>query len=315
MHEDLENWLNQVWTRRDELLAASKNEGFITGRGASAGMNNRGVSFIYKMYNDGEAASTADTKSLKAIKGELVQLETEIGQPPEAQNKSGWNKWNKGDMANADISELGNTFFHYRKRKSETVYRIYINAQLATRGQLFREIVVELWKVDGLNNAKVSTVDGRADSIVIYMETEESIQKALGSICAYHKVHPNLFGGALPKLVVPAEVDGYQMRGVGRAMEPPGFMLISTGGAFYRRKKGQSFGSYRAQLIFMALERTRQKVEGQSEEDRKAAFKRRADKYFRRAGIDPDRPADQATPEDLPSIDTIQNWVNTTKDT
>ncbi len=61
----------------------------------------------------------------------------------------------------------------------------------------------------------------------------------------------------------------------------------------------------------MALERTRLTVDGQSEQQRKTAFKNRVEKYFRRAGIDPDRPALQAEVEDLPSIATIQNWVNT----
>ncbi len=101
------------------------------------------------------------------------------------------------------------------------------------------------------------------------------------------------------------------MRGVGTAMEPPDFTLVSTGGSFYRRNRGQSFGAYRAELIFIALERTRLKVNGQSEQQRRTAFKNRVEKYFRRAGINPDRPAEQEEPEQLPSIETIEKWTNT----
>jgi hypothetical protein len=62
----------------------------------------------------------------------------------------------------------------------------------------------------------------------------------------------------------------------------------------------------------MALERTRMEVKGQSVQQRQQAFNRRVEKYFRRAGIDPDKPAMQRAVEDLPSIGSIEDWANKT---
>jgi hypothetical protein len=61
----------------------------------------------------------------------------------------------------------------------------------------------------------------------------------------------------------------------------------------------------------MALERTRWTVTGQTEQQRREAFKNRTTKYLRRAGIDPDRPALQSEVEELPPISSIANWINT----
>ncbi len=314
MHKDLEDWLNAVWDRRDELLRESKKQGFFKGRGASAGINNEGVGRIYDMYNepDSSAASSSDTNYLTALKGQLVELERQIGQPPEVQIGSNFTDWLPGAMANAREKALKDRFFHYRRIKnSPTIHRIYVNALLGVRGEVFREILVGLWNVKGLNNAKVASHADRVDTIVIYLQTQEATEKALTSICKFHKTNEHHFGSALPKLVSPASVDGRVMRGVGTAMEPPDFTLVSTGGSFYRRNRGQSFGAYRAELIFIALERTRLKVNGQSEQQRRTAFKNRVEKYFRRAGINPDRPAEQEEPEQLPSIETIEKWTNT----
>jgi hypothetical protein len=311
MHQDLNDWLDDVWKKRKEIVAASKVAGFIRGRGASYQMN-PGTMMIYRMYSGSGAASEVKTSYLKAMKGELVQLEREIGTPPEAQGVEEWVNWSKGDMAKAESKDLTNKFFHYRHNNRQSVYRIYVNANIATRGKLFREIVSSLWSLDSLSNAKVDTSDGRADTIVIYLETKIATENALASIAKYHRKNPNLFGSALPKLVVPADYKGYQMRGVGTAMEPPTFAVISTGGEFFRRDEMQSFGGYRSRLIFMALERTRWEVKGQSGQERQTAFKNRVEKYFRRAGIDPNRPAEQGAVEDLPPIATIQDWANKT---
>ena len=316
MQKDLEKWLDDVWKERVRLLAESKKQGYIKGRGASAGMEqNEGVGLIYDMYNEGGAITSSDGSHLEAMRRELVLLEAKINKAPEDQNK-GFTERLLGWVATVDISALSDNFLHYRKQKAQSVHRIYINAVPATRGKLFKGILADcnLWGVDGLHNAKISSPDdgGRVDTIVIYLGTEKAVEAALGCIAAYHKANKGEFNAALPKLVVPASDNSYKMHGVGTAMEPPSFTLISTGGQFYARRKGQSFGAYRAELIFMALERTRLDVQGQTELHRKAAFKKRVEKYFRRAGIDPDKPALQMQIEALPSIWSIQDWANKT---
>ena len=61
-----------------------------------------------------------------------------------------------------------------------------------------------------------------------------------------------------------------------------------------------SFGLWRSALIFMALDRTYWTRAGQSDSERRDGFKRRAAKYFRAAGIDPNNPSVQTNPDNLP---------------
>jgi hypothetical protein len=83
-------------------------------------------------------------------------------------------------------------------------------------------------------------------------------------------------------------------------MEPPSYAVIRQGGNYYKLRASMSFGWWRSALIFMALDRTYWTREGQSDSQRCAAFKRRAAKYFRAAGIDPDNPSVQTNPDNLP---------------
>ncbi len=316
MHKELEKLLDEVWDERRTLLEAAKKQGFMEGRGASAGMKNAGVARIYRMYSDIRGGSSSKRSHLVAMKRELVKLESTIDKPPEVQgdNKQ-WDYQILGWMANADLDELRSKFFHYRKSRSAAVYRIYINTTPASRGALFRGILCDygVWDVNGLSNAKLSSPDDpRADAIIIYLRTEKATELALARIAQYHKANKGDFCGILPKLVEHAKSGTYRMDGVGVAMEPPGFRLVSTGGNLYHIKTGQSFGSYRAELIYMALERTRLKVENQSERQRKTAFKNRVEKYFRHAGIDPDHPAHQSPIKPLPLLGTLVGWANTT---
>ena len=99
------------------------------------------------------------------------------------------------------------------------------------------------------------------------------------------------------------------MPGVALGMEPPGLAVIRSGGEYYAEEMGQSFGFYRAMLIFMALDRTHFTRAGQTDQQRCAAFKNRAAKYFPQAGIDPDRPAEQSEPKDLNPIEELDRTI------
>ena len=97
---------------------------------------------------------------------------------------------------------------------------------------------------------------------------------------------------------------------VALGMEPPGLAVIRSGGEYYAEEMGQSFGFYRAMLIFMALDRTHFTRAGQTDQQRCAAFKNRAAKYlFTQAGIDPDRPAEQSEPKDLKPIEELDRTI------
>lgn len=312
MHKDLDNWLNDVWKERKKLIRESKKQGYIRGRGASAGMeSNEGVGLIYDMYNatSSEGGSMLET-DLNQMKRMLVQLESDITVAPTVQLGSDMARKDRGWLAGAKLDELENRFFHYSPdRGAGTGHRIYINCKTDCRGDVFKSIFVDYgaWGVRGLSSAKVSSHgNGRVDTIVIYCESERSSNEALDCIQRYHQTAKRNFLAALPKLITPAR----ELTGVGTAMEPPSVQIVSTGGKFYQKSVGQSFGAYRSEMIFMALERTRFSVDDQSEEQRKQAFKRRVEKYFRQAGIDPDKPALQGEVKSLPDLSSIKDWIN-----
>ena len=314
MHPDLESWLNDVWRVRMKLIAMSKEQGYMRGRGSSDSLQNDGVWEIYCMYNAiAEGGASGAESHLGALQKQLIRLEqatkaelqTQVGVDMELR-EPGW-------MANQKLSVLkGFHFFHYSPTTSlPAVYRIYINCTAAARGDVYKGILVDhgLFKVAGLSSTKVAspTVGVRSDAIVVYCSDEKSKEACLDCIDAYHKTAKGNFVGILPKLVTKAR----GMDGVGVAMEPPNFQLVSTGGKMYAKDARQSFGGYRSELIFMALERTRFQVPEQTTEDRKQAFKNRVEKYFRKAGIDPDRPALQEDVEEgLPALSTLKEWSN-----
>ena len=74
MHKELEKLLDEVWDERRTLLEAAKKQGFMEGRGASAGMKNAGVARIYRMYSDIRGGSSSKRSHLVAMKRELVKL-------------------------------------------------------------------------------------------------------------------------------------------------------------------------------------------------------------------------------------------------
>lgn len=312
MHRDLDEWLNQVWDARDRLIRESLNQGYIRGRGASAGMgHNEGAGLIYDMYNaTTSTGSSSEDSHLTEMRRMLVLLENGTRMAPIVQSGDHMDQKTLGWMAIAELSELRSKFFHYAPGNSVVAqYRIYINCKPEVRGEVFKSILLDcgLAAVRGVYSAKVSSPDdgGRVDTIVIYVASGFA-DAALDCVERYHTNARGHFGSALPKLVAPAR----GLQGVGTAMEPPGLRIVSTGGRFYQKSVAQSFGAYRSELIFMALERTRFSVPPQSVIQRKAAFKKRVEKYFRKAGIDPANPALQGAVDNLPDLALIKDWTN-----
>lgn len=317
MHAELKQWLKEVWDKRDALLATAARQGFIRGRGASAGFDNDAVWEVYQMYTGGDPnPGTADDAHVGAMQSQLARLESAIATAPELQIGDDFYTCERGWVASADLQALSHGFLHYRRARAVSTHRVYINVGIPARGHAFRAIVdtCGLWNVAGLNNAKLA-VPGegdRNDSIVVYLASAAAAAAALRAIAECHRARPHWFLAPLPRLIEPAVVDGYVMAGVGTAMEPPAVALVSTGGVMYRETRAQSFGGYRSALIYMALERTKSDRPGQLVEQRHLAFVARVEKYFRRAGIDPDRPNLQAALGDLPPLDSLRNWANMT---
>jgi HopA1 effector protein family len=321
MHKDLEDWLNKVWIDKDEIMAKSPTGH--SGRGIHLGDKNPAIWAVYKIYSSSGDTSSAipsfDEATVDAFIDDLDRLEKESNSEAVIQIGDDFVLLKRGELAmikskpfqkttlkeqrvvTLDVKQIGNCFVHFVKKDSGATDRIYLNVHPVHLGRAFRRIYLLIQTEPFLASAKVTGPVGevRADSIVIYLNDGQGIEPVVTKIRTYYVKNVNHFGAATPKLTAPVK----GMPGVALGMQPPDITVLRSGGSYYTAPvEAQSFGFYRASLIFMALDRTRFKVSGQTDNDRADAFKRRAAKYFLAAGIDPDRPSEQSAPKNLKKL-------------
>jgi len=323
MHKDLDAWLDQVWREKDRLIALSPTGH--SGRGVHLGDGNPAIWEVYGMYKDAGGATSNDMSAVPPFIDELDNLEKAVGVAAILQVGNDFVDLNRGQLSNikttpfrthtrkanrrvtVDQAVVGGAFVHFAKGNVDaTKHRVYVNVKRDHLGTAFRNIATAIWPEACLNSTKVGGPLGaaRADSVVIYL-SDGPRDAVLAKVRAYYDRNKGHFGVDTPKLTMP--VDG--MPGVALGMEPPGLAVIRSGGRYYAQKMPQSFGFYRAMLIFMALDRTQFTGQGQADPQRCAAFKRRAEKYFVHAGIDPDRPAEQSAPKALKPISELDRRI------
>jgi hypothetical protein len=326
MHPDLEKWLNDVWQRRNEIF-----KGFTqTGRAIHQQPleEHKGVGRIYSMYTNDESAGAAgsggDGAGLSVFLLDVAKIIEKRQAICEIQSRGFWPASAEAlvNVANGnsltwsweprDADDPGEfvvspqsiiyDFIHVRHKinyaKKGIDQRIYLNLAADGRGAHFAAIVDAVYDHDGFRSSKVSCPGSppRNDTALLYVAGEAAVKFALERLKEFQKSAPGAFLPGLPRLTSP--VAG--LVGVGRGMEPPSYAVIRQGGNYYKLRASMSFGWWRSALIFMALDRTYWTREGQSDSQRCAAFKRRAAKYFRAAGIDPDNPSVQTNPDNLP---------------
>ena len=328
MHKDLEAWLNQVWTEKDRIIGLSPAGH--SGRGVHLGNDNPAIWEVYGMYNDAGGASSNDMSAVPPFIDELDNLEKAVGVAALLQVGNDFVDLNRGQLSNikttpfktqtrrgqkkvtVDQAVVGGAFVHFAKGNADaTKHRVYVNVKRDHLGPAFRSIATAIWPESCLNSTKVGGPLGaaRADSVVIYLSDGQK-DSVLAKLRAYYDKNKGHFGADTPKLTVPVE----GMPGVALGMEPPGLAVIRSGGQYYAEKMPQSFGFYRAMLIFMALDRTHFTRPGQTDLQRCDAFKRRTEKYFVHAGIDPDRPAEQSAPKALKPISELDRTIQASGD-
>ncbi|WP_299472070.1 T3SS effector HopA1 family protein [uncultured Roseibium sp.] len=146
--------------------------------------------------------------------------------------------------------------------------RVYLNLKEETRANAFSAILKKIWHLPGLYSAKVAAPGSRkTDTVVIYCDTRETREEVVRIVKKYQRRHMSYFDSQLPKLVAS---DG---KGIGHGAEPPDMHPERPNSQTFAEgdTDGQSFGYYRATLIFIALERTQ--------------FPESMNQDFRRAGI------------------------------
>lgn len=195
-------------------------------------------------------------------------------------------------------------YIHFIKPGTHTCNeRVYLNLKERSRGTCFGGILHKIWHLDGLLSAKVAVPGStKLDSAVIYCSDAKTRNSIIKIIKKYRKKRACYFNAELPGLV-----KSTGMPGVGHGAEPPSVQLKMRPGSntLYRdtERVGQSFGFYRACLIFMALERTQfpEEVDNprhavnidQRGRQQLSDFKQRVVEIFRNAGLSASQPHKQ----------------------
>jgi len=173
-------------------------------------------------------------------------------------------------------------YFFYSKVQCKLRHRVYLHAKTRYREDLksalhlfdyvCREIVT---KIKGASSAKISA-NVRIDSILIYTSSMDVSNLVIAKIQKYQKI--NGLSGFEPEIPPMTQL---KMYGVSTGDEPPLFAMQE--GKMLPIRKANSFGGFRAQLIYNALK---------DSTDRDSFFKLIVE-YFRVAGIDANQPSVQ----------------------
>jgi len=322
MHSDLNLWLEKVWAERATVFSGFRQ----TGRAIHQMPleSHSGINRVYGMYtagaSDSGGASDSSAADMPTFLKNIAQLVEELSAKCIIQYGGKFVEASVGELRSlasgdslfvdeakpADELEVSRIspdsirygfihVLHGTNSAKATSQRIYLNLAVKSRGLNFAEIVRAVYGHPGFRSSKVAGQEGgpRNDSALLYLADEAAVKFALGAIASIQEANPGAFQAGLPRLTNPAP----DLTGVGRGMEPPSYAVIRQGGKYYKMTSPMSFGLWRAALIFMALDRTYWTRPGQSEDRRRMGFKRRAAKYFRAAGIDPDNPSVQIRPD------------------
>ncbi|MEM9061616.1 MAG: T3SS effector HopA1 family protein [Pseudomonadota bacterium] len=301
MNRDLERWLNWTWDNRATIMRLARESTHSEKHTHWYGYDaNRGIQEIYRYYNGsigGQAtenitAQDARNPDLNKFAANLALAKLELGTVQvDVQRNAFVHNVSVSDLQNLTPDEIAGTFFHYRRRTIPTTKRVYLNLRPEGRGEAFRRILAKIWTLHGLDTAKVSGPGAadRVDTVVIYCQDQGSQESVVGELTDFNRENRGLFRAPLPKLVRP--VDG--LVGIGCASEPPDVRLVRMKGkTYFQAGVSQSFGAYRSEIIFAALEGSRTKSK-MPESLRKRWFKEKALKLLRAGGVDPDNPARQ----------------------
>lgn len=234
--------------------------GGLTGR---AEITNQGVKLIYNQYNavrkkrkySVDIEKVTD-KFFADLTGKLdlskMRIRPEIGLQlgSEDVNVNTLDEIQKRE----DYRDLKGCFIHFIKMNIHVSDRVYINLRQSMRGEAFAKILKRIWDIDGIQSAKVSMPGfDAADSAVVYCRDHKTKDEVLEVLRRYQKRHSLHFGHSVPKMVQQYP----DLRGVGFGMEPPRMIpKRSASGRFTGSKGAMSFGYYRAQLLYIALEQT-----------------------------------------------------------
>lgn len=142
---------------------------------------------------------------------------------------------------------LAARFYHFINAPGNAFHRIYVHSQdLGSGLEIIDEVVSYFSRIPGILEAKIigPAITGRADTIVIYLDSPEASDELLAKLLEFHKCRGGSFAPGVPALV--KEV----VPGIGTSSEPPKFEIQTGGGTRH------SFGTFYCDLIYIALKNT-----------------------------------------------------------
>jgi hypothetical protein len=331
LHRDLKNIVDWAWLARADLMQLAQATGRPKGQ-THLSRNNRAVREIYGYICGATKGTRITERTMTRFSGTLYRkLHNRL--PGRIRYICQHNDWTRmRDLADFPAPrEWVGAFIHFQKRPSVPVReRVYINLKEETRANAFSAILKKIWHLPGVSSAKVAAPGAvKTDTVLVYCDSRETRLEVIRIVTKYQKKNLRYFGSELPKLVAPVGA------GIGHGAEPP---IIHPERPNSQRFEagdvdGQSFGLYRATLIFTALERTqfpedmpqdfsraginlsayqnanrrygmhldiageqKKQVNAVREMGQKMEFERRVEEIFRLAGLNAEHPETQDAP-------------------
>lgn len=319
MHEDLKTWLSWTWQNRAEIMHRAGLDS--TGKPLNTKFKqplhyrswdiNPGTQLIYRYYTgalggqvtDELTAQEARSPDLKQFALQLAMTKLELSMfQVDLQRHKTYQNLSVSTLEQIRLDYVAGGFFHFIKTPIETRQRVYVNLKPSGRGRAFRRLLSMIKDVPGLDRAKVAgpglrdgegNIVDRADTVVIYMRDATAQTAIVDALRDFNRDERSAFRTQLPRLVRP--VDG--LVGVGCASEPPQVQIVRVLGKSYFQEMGQSFGAYRSEIIFAALEETLQRTADPTTPHAARSFMKLAAKLMRDGGVDPNNPAKQEDPK------------------
>ncbi|POF32356.1 T3SS effector HopA1 family protein [Roseibium marinum] len=270
LHRDLKNIVDWAWLRRAELMEKARATGRPKGQ-THMSPGNRAVREIYGYICGATAGKRITERTMTTFSGTLYRklhnkLEGRIRYLCQTNEVTVMR-----DLADfPEPRDWVGAFIHFQKRPMpRCTERVYVNLKEPTRANAFSAILKKIWHLPGVTSAKVAAPGAvKSDTVLVYCKDRETRQEVIRIITKYKKRNLRYFGSELPKLVASVGT------GIGHGAEPPDIHPERPNSQRFEAGEtdGQSFGMYRAILIFTALERTQ--------------FPEEMSQDFSRAGID-----------------------------
>ncbi|PVB60784.1 T3SS effector HopA1 family protein [Labrenzia sp. 011] len=254
LHRDLKNIVDWAWLRRNELMERARATGRPKGQ-THLVKGNPAVREIYGYICGATAGKRVSERTMSKFSETLYRkLHNKLG--GRIRYICQTNEWTEmRDLTDfPEPREWVGAFIHFQKRPMPAcTERVYVNLKEATRANAFSAILKKIWDLPGVSSAKVAAPGAvKTDTVLVYCDSRETREQIIRIITKYQKRNLRYFGSELPKLVASAGT------GIGHGAEPPIIHPERPNSQRFEAgyAEGQSFGMYRASLIFIALERT-----------------------------------------------------------